>query len=200
MTDEQLISRAKSLQVEADRILKKLNLLAVIGTISKPEIVGSAKSGLMTKPDIDIHAWMERPDLDTISNLLPVLAKVPTIQMVQLCNYLDYRRDYKTDRVDFPHAYYVGFRTMQPSGEWKVDMWFGEHGKIGNYDDSELSVITDGQRLIILRLKDAWSEEKGYKNGVISTDFYKAVMQHSVNDEKGFAEYIATKDSDAITD
>lgn len=193
MTDEQLIARAKSLQEEARRILKELNLLAVIGAISEPEVVGSVKNGLMIMPDIDIHAWMEETNLEAVAGLLSTLAKIPTMQKVQFNNYRELRRDDRKDRIHFPHAYYVGLRAVQPSGEWKIDMWFGKRGEVGDYDDSELNAITDEQRLIILRLKETWKDGKGYKNGVLSTAFYKAVMRHNVKDEKGFAEYLRTK-------
>ncbi|MCR4263970.1 MAG: hypothetical protein NUV98_04610 [Candidatus Roizmanbacteria bacterium] len=193
MTDVQLLERAKSLQGEARRILKEIDLLTIIGTISEPEIVGSVKNGLMIVPDIDIHAWVERPNLEAVANLIPALVKMPTIQKVQFNNYRELRRDDRKDRIHFPHAYYVGLRTVQPSGEWKIDTWFGEKGKIGDYDDSELSIITDEQRLIILRLKEMWKTEKGYRDGVLSTDFYKAVMRHRVKDEKEFLEYLKMK-------
>ncbi|MBU6214555.1 hypothetical protein KGM48_01800 [Patescibacteria group bacterium] len=194
MTDGQLIVRAQSLQEEAQRILKDLDLLSIIGRISEPEIVGSVKSGLMVMPDIDIHAWMKESSLEAVVDLLPVLAKMPIIQMVHFNNYRELRRDFRKDRINFPHAYYVGVRTVQPSGEWKVDMWFGKRGEIGDYDASELDASTDEQRLVILRLKEKWRDGKGYRDGVISTDFYKAVMRHGVKDEEGFKGYLKAKE------
>lgn len=193
MTDEQLVTRAKSLQEEAQRILKELNLLAIIGAISEPEVVGSVKNGLMIMPDIDIHAWMEEPNLEAVASMLSTLAKMSTMQKVQFNNYRELRRDNRKDRINFPYAYYVGLRTTQPSGEWKIDVWFGKHGEIGDYDDSELNTITDGQRLAILRLKEIWKDGKGYRDGVLSTDFYKAVMQYDIKDEKAFVEYLRTE-------
>lgn len=194
MTDEQLTARAKSLQEEAQRILQELNLFSIIGTISEPELVGSATNGLMVMPDIDIHAWVKEPDLSAVANLFSTLVKMPTIQMVHFNNYRELRRDFRKDRINFPHAYYVGLRTTRPSGEWKVDMWFGKHGELGDYDATELNTITDEQRLVILRLKEMWKDGKGYRDGVLSTDFYKAVMRHGVKDGKGFIEYLKTKE------
>ncbi len=194
MTDEQLLSRARSLQEDARRILQELNLFSIIRTISEPEIVGSVKSGLMIMPDIDIHAWMEEPNLGAVSNMLSTLAKMSTIQMVHFNNYRELRRDFRKDRINFPHAYYVGLRTIQPSGEWKIDMWFGKRGEVGEYDATELETMTDEQRLGILRLKETWRDGKGYRDGVLSTDFYKAVMRHDVKDEGGFVEYLKTKE------
>ena len=194
MTDEQLLVRAKSLQEKAQRILQELNLLSIIGTISEPEVVGSVKNGLMIMPDIDIHAWMEEPDLSAVANLFSTLVKMSTIQMVHFNNYRELRRDFRKDRVNFPHAYYVGLRTTQPSGEWKIDMWFGKRGEVGDYDATELDTITDEQRLTVLRLKEVWRDDKGYRDGVLSTDFYKAVMRHDVKDEKDFLEYLKAKE------
>lgn len=194
MTDEQLIVRAKSLQEEARRILEELDLLRIIGAISEPDVVGSVKNGLMIMPDIDIHAWMEEPSLEIVSDMLSTFAKMPTMQKVQFNNYRELRRDDRTDRIHFPHAYYVGLRTVQPSGEWKIDIWFGKRGEVGDYDDSELNAITDEQRLSILRLKEEWKDGKGYRDGVLSTDIYKAVMRAGIKDEEGFAEYLRAKE------
>jgi len=193
MTDEQLVIRAKSLQNKAQRILKELNLLAVIGAISEPEVVGSVKNGLMIMPDIDIHAWMGEVNLERVASLLSTLAKMPTMQKVQFNNYRELRRDARKDRINFPHAYYVGLRTTQLSGEWNIDIWFGKRGEVGDYDATELDTITDEQRLVVLRLKEVWKDGKGYKDGVLSTDIYKAVMRNGVKDEKGFVEYLKTK-------
>ncbi|MDP2692862.1 MAG: hypothetical protein Q8O88_04455 [bacterium] len=194
MTDEQLVIRAKSLQEEALRILEDIKLLSIIGKVSEPEVVGSVKNGLMIMPDIDIHAWVEEPSLEVIGNLLSTFTKISTIQMVHFNNYRELRRDERKDRINFPHAYYVGLRTVQPSGEWKIDMWFGKRGEVGDYDATELDTITDEQGLAVLRLKEMWKDGKGYRDGVISTDFYKAVMRHNVKDEKGFMEYFKTKE------
>ena len=195
MTDTELLKRANDLQKEARRVLEDLSLFERIRKIADPELVGSAKTGLMIMPDIDIHAWMQHPDLARVSALMPEFAQLPTIQMVHFNNYRELRRDHRKDRISFPHAYYLGIRSIEPSGEWKIDMWFGERGSIGDYDDSELGDISEEERLSILRLKEAWHEGKGYRDGVISTDFYKAVIQHGVRDIPGFESYLKTKGS-----
>ncbi|MBI5405747.1 hypothetical protein HY972_01805 [Candidatus Kaiserbacteria bacterium] len=137
---------------------------------------------------------MGEPSLGAVGDLLSVLAKMPTIQKVQFNNYRELRRDARKDRINFPRAYYVGLRTVQPSGEWKIDMWFGKRGEVGDYDATELNTITQEQSIVILRLKELWKDGKGYRDGVLSTDFYKAVMRQDVKDERGFTEYLETKD------
>jgi hypothetical protein len=190
MTDKELLERAEKLQEEAATIIEKLDVLEILGRISEPEIVGSTKNGLMVLPDIDIHAYMQEVDLPKVAQLLPVFAIMPTIQKVQFNNYRELRRDHRKDRINFPHGYYVGLRSIQPSGEWKIDMWFGEKGTIGDFDEAELEQLTDEQRLVILRLKETLKTEKGYRDGIISTDFYKAVLYHGVKDPGDFFQYL----------
>lgn len=190
MTDGELLERAKELQKEAMRVVDSLGILNMLGGIAEPEIVGSAKSGLMVFPDVDIHAYMERVDLKKVVALLPKFAQMPTIQKVQFNNYRELRRDHRKDRVNFPHGYYVGLRSVQPSGEWRIDIWFGEREALGDFDEARLEVLNDEQRLIILQLKESLKTEKGYKDGAISTDFYKAVLDNGVQTLEDFQRYL----------
>ena len=193
MLDKELLLYAATLQKEALRVVGVLGVLQLLGQISEPEVVGSAKSGLMVSPDVDIHAYMKEVDIRKVVALLPKFATMPTIQKVQFNNYRELRRDHRKDRINFPYGYYIGLRSVEPSGEWKIDMWFGERGAIGDFDETELDRLTDEQRLVILRLKDEMKNEKGYKNSAISIDFYKAVLHHGVKNVGEFEEYLKSR-------
>ena len=193
MLDKELLLYAATLQKEALRVVGVLGVLRLLAQISEPEIVGSAKSGLMVSPDVDIHVHMKEVDIKKVAMLLPVFATMPTIQKVQFNNYRELRRDHRKDRINFPRGYYIGLRSVEPSGEWKIDMWFGERCTIGDFDETELDCLTDEQRLVILRLKDEMKNEKGYKGGAISIDFYKAVLRHRVKTNQEFHEYLKSK-------
>lgn len=190
MTDQELLNKSKELQEEARRIIEELGLLKILGRISEPEIVGSARNGLMVLPDIDIHNFMEKTDIRAITGLMPEFAILPTIQKVQFSNYREFRRDHRKDRVNFPHGYYLGLRSIQLSGEWKIDMWFGEKGELGNFDETEFEHLTAEQKLVILRLKEEMKTEKGYKESISSADFYKAVLHHGVKNLEEFQKYL----------
>lgn len=191
-SDHEILKRADDLRREAERIINELGIFSILEKISDPSIIGSVKNGLMAWPDIDIQAYMDEPDLDKIAGLLKGLALLPTIQKVQLSNFREFRRDSLKSRARFPRAYYVGLRSIQPSGEWKMDIWFGKKGTpLNDYELPDSSSITEKQRLAILRFKKAWLDEKGgYKNGLISTDFYKAVLEYGAADEEGFRSYL----------
>lgn len=138
---------------------------------------------------------MKEFNLNKIADLLKGFVLLPTIQKVQFNNYRELRRDYIKSRVRFPHGYYIGLRSIQPSGEWKIDIWFGKTGiPLNDYDTPSSSDITEKQRIAILKLKKAWLDEKGgYKDDVISTDFYKAVLNYGVMNKEKFKPYLKQK-------
>jgi len=193
--DEALLKEADYLQQEAKRVMEELGIFLILGRISEPSIIGSAENGLMVWPDIDIQAYMDKPDINKVLGILKELALIPTVQKVQFSNFLELRRDYLKSKMRLPHGYYVGLRSIQPSGEWKIDIWFGEKGTpINDYDLPDPNSITREQRIAILKLKKAWlDKEGGYKDEVISTDFYKAVLERGIVSEKEFKDYIKQK-------
>jgi hypothetical protein len=191
-SDHEFLKRADELQREAERIINKLGIFSILEKISDPSVIGSVKNGLMVWPDIDIQAYMEEMDINKVTGLLKEFALLPTIQKVQLSNFREFRRDSLKSRARFPRAYYVGLRSIQPSGEWKMDIWFGKKGTpLNDYELPDPSGITEKQRVAILKLKKAWLDGKGgYKDGLISTDFYKAVLEYGAADEEGFRSYL----------
>lgn len=194
MLDKELLKQAKKLQIEAARVVEELSLLKILARFAEPEIVGSSANGLMVLPDIDIRAYMEVPDALAVIGLLPRFATMTTIQKVQFDNFREYRRDHRKDRINFPRGYYMGLRSVQPSGEWKIDIWFGGKRDFIEFNEDELKRLTEEQRIIILRLKKGMKNENtGYRDGVVSIDFYKAVLYHEVRTLDDFSRYLKTK-------
>lgn len=195
--EEELLKCAKELQLEARRIIDELGIFSILRKISEPFFIGSIESGLMVWPDIDILAYMDKININKVSDLLKEFALLPMIQKVQFNNFRELRRDHIKSRMRFPHAYYIGLRSIQPSGEWKIDIWFGEKGTpINDYDLPDPKSITKEQRIAILKLKKAWlDKEGGYKDGVISTDFYRAVLEGGIMKEEKFKDYIKQKNN-----
>ena len=123
---------------------------------------------------------------------MPRLALLPTIQKVQFSNHRELRRDHLKDKARFPHAYYIGLRSVQPSGEWKIDIWFAKKDDIQEYKILERDV-TDEQRQTILKLKKLWYIGDGYRDGAIGIDFYNAVLKHQVKTSQDFECYLKNK-------
>jgi hypothetical protein len=194
MSGSKLLAHAKQLQQKAKLILDQLGIIEILKEVSEPKIIGSAANGLMVLKDIDIHAYVKEYDMERILNLLPKLALLPTVRKVQFNNYREFRQDYRKDRVGFPHGYYIGLRSVQDSDEWKIDIWFIKEDEDKSFNNSRLKNISDKQREIILKLKNSWLTKDGYRNGVLSVDFYKAVLDFGVETEKDFEHYLETKE------
>jgi len=191
-TDEKLLKRAEELKKESHRIIDELGIFNILKKISEPYLIGSAENGLMVGRDIDIESYMDKFDIDKVLDLLKGLALIPTIQKVQFNNFRELRQDYLKTRRRFPHGYYIGLRSIQPSGVWKIDIWFGEKGiPLSDYKTPDSSKITKKQKAAILRIKNLWlAKEGGYKDEVNSIDIYKAVLEHGIMDEDNFRAYI----------
>lgn len=191
-TDEELLKRAEELKNEARRIVDELGIFNILKKISEPSFIGSVENGLIVWSDIDIQAYMEEIDINKVLDLLKEFALLPTIQKVQFSNFRELRRDNIKSKMRLPHGYYIGLRSIQPSGEWKIDIWLGEKGiSINDYEIPDPSAITKEQKAAILRIKNIWlAEESGYKDGVTSVDIYKAVLEHGITDEDSFKNYI----------
>jgi len=189
-----LAVKADQLQQEAKLILDDLDLLKILKEISEPKIVGSAAYNLMLMRDIDIHAYVKEFDIEKILNLLPKLALLPTIRKVQFSNYREFRKDYRKDRIGFPHGYYIGLRSVRLSDEWKIDIWFIKEDEDKSFCDPRLENLSDEQRKTILKLKSLWLAKDGYRDGVLSVDFYRAVLDFGVKTEKDFENYLRNKE------
>jgi hypothetical protein len=193
ISGSKLLARAKQLQQKAKLILDQLGIIKILKEVSEPKIIGSATNGLMVLKYIDIHAYVKEYDMERILNLLPKLALLPTIRKVQFNNYREFRKDYRKDRVGFPHGYYIGLRSLQYSDEWKIDIWFIKEDEDKSFNNSRLKNISD-KREIVLKLKNSLLTKDGYRNGVLSVDFYKAVLDFGVETEKDFEHYLKTKE------
>jgi len=198
--NEELLKHAEEMQSEARRIIDELGIFNILKRISEPSLIGSIENGLMVWRDIDINAYMKKVELEKVLDLLKEFALLPTIQKVQFSNFRELRRDHIKSKRGFPKGYYIGLRSIQPSGEWKIDIWFGEKGiDINDYEISNSLVLTDKQKIAILRIKKAWLDEQSaqrfgrigsYKDEVTSVDIYKAVLEHGIMNEDGFKNYI----------
>jgi len=194
----ELITKANQLRKEAKLILNNLDLIKILKKISEPKIVGSLAYNLMLTRDIDIHAYVNEFSIEKILNLLPQLAILPTIRKVQFSNYREFRKDHRKDRIGFPHGYYIGIHSMQNHNEWKIDIWFIKKGEDKSFYNPKLKNLSSKQREIILNLKNSYLGKNGYKKGLLSIDFYKAVLDFGVKNKKDFENYIKNKENRKI--
>jgi len=188
MDNKKLLKKAKELHKEAQKIIDDLGLIFFLERISDPVLIGSAKNGLMVGKDIDFHAYMDNIEREKILDILKPLGEMPTIQKVQFSNFRELRRDHLESKKDFPRGYYIGLRSIQPSGEWKIDIWFGKPDAFSEaYNSEKLLNIADEKKALILKIKnETLKDGGGYKKGITAVDIYREVFEEKVGSLEDF--------------
>jgi hypothetical protein len=182
-----LITYQDELQREGHAVLEDLKLLEFLAQFSKPHIVGSLATGLMTWRDIDLELY-------TVPNeeqLWQASQYLFSQQYVKSVMQADYRK-----RMDspFPKGLYIGAKYKKEEGrQWKIDLWLMSQRDTPDYHTwmlKRLPSLTTEKKLAILTLKNALSDHPLYRKTIFSIDIYKAVIEEGVTDMVGFTEYL----------
>ncbi|GAA1541905.1 hypothetical protein [Kribbella lupini] len=160
------------LQAEAHQLFAQLGLETVFPDYGPPQLIGSARSGLIVLRDLDV--MFDAPTA-TLSGVLAGLGAV-----AERCDLLSADvRDERGDRRPTPRLTDERFYAVLGVGEWKVDLTFWLHviERPHVADALRLQRITEEERQAILRLKRTCP---GYPELIGGTDVYDAVLRHGV--------------------
>jgi 8-oxo-dGTP pyrophosphatase MutT (NUDIX family) len=178
--DIDLEQRQSALQAEAHAVLSELQLLSALSRAGGVAVVGSLALGLMVWRDIDIEVRCPTLTPDLAFEVARPLVSRPGIYRMTF-------RDWAGTRAvpALPAGYYWGLR-YQPdqAEEWKIDVWMlpasARQRTSGALIESLRNDLSQEERSAILRLKDLWCRLPAYRNRVVSTDIYDAVLRHHV--------------------
>jgi hypothetical protein len=189
-SDAELVRRQAALQAEARGVLDALDLPNMLCGTGEPVIVGSFALGLMVWRDIDIEVHCSALNPEIAFEVARRLASVPGVYQM---NY----RDWTGARTipELPEGYYWGIRYQLPgAGEWKLDIWLlpagTTHRTGAPFVESLRDTLTPEKRLTILRLKHIWSRLPSYREEVLSTDIYDAVLSCGVRTPEELDDYL----------
>lgn len=190
LCDADLVRLQDALQTEGRGVLDDLDLMTVLHWIGLPMIVGSLTLGLMVWRDIDIEVACSRLNPDLAFEVVRPLVSHPAIFKMSY-------RDWSGARTirDLPEGHYWSLRYCRPGTEvWKLDIWLLRTGTTrrtgGHLIETLPERLTDEMRLAILRLKDFWRRQPAYRDRVLSTDIYDAVLDHHVRTLDDFDSYL----------
>jgi hypothetical protein len=79
--DQKFLEKAEELQRQALGVIEEIGLLTKWERAGKPALVGSVRFGLMTKTDIDLHIYVERPDIKAGFEVIQKFALLPDVKM-----------------------------------------------------------------------------------------------------------------------
>jgi hypothetical protein len=190
LTDADLLRRQDELQAGARRVLGELQVLDQLRKLGEPVIVGSLALGLMVWRDIDLEVQCPRLNSEIAFDAVRYLVSRPGAYRLV---YHDFTGARAIPAV--PEGYYWGVR-YQPEGteEWKLDIWLLPAGRTRRSGvplvESMRAGLTEDARLAILRLKHLWFGLPAYRDTVLSTDIYDAVLAHGVRTPEELDAYL----------
>lgn len=185
-TDAELLEQAQSLYAEAQALLLQDGLLTVIQRFGPTFISGSAALNLMVRRDIDIYVRLPH-DLDVATFFAIGAAITHQFQVFKA----SYSNHFIRNFPGFDHGLYWGIRLGCQGQRWKLDLW--GHGA-GHFDEhcAQLEQLQEALKTVdqvtVLRIKDAFRDGDGYRDGVTGYNIYTAVLTANVRTAEQFGE------------
>jgi len=185
---DRLLSLDLSLRAEAEELLERRGLLALLAGYGKPHVIGSCALELMAWRDLDISldaadvseaAWFELGG--RLNELLH-----PAKMYFSNCR--------TAPREGLPRGLYWGVHLGDArKGAWKIDIWSMDEAacKEAVARCEELQErITPQARLAIIAIKSQCWQDPQYRRAYTSGDIYRAVLGEGVTGIKQFRAYL----------
>jgi hypothetical protein len=190
VSDAELLARQASLQTQASAVLVDLDLLALLRTVGRPILTGSAALGLMVARDIDVTTVCPSLDPMRIFEVGRSLATHPRVRGVA------FRDDTGRWNIDprYPDGlYWKVDHVADDDLEWTLDLWFLLEGTT-QFDLEHLATLparlTPEIRAAILRIKEALAADPSAPRDP-SFSVYEAVLDHGVRSVEDYRRYLA---------
>ena len=190
---QELVHRQDALQVEAESVMRELDLTSLLGQAGLVEQVGSSVSGLMTWRDIDLtvvspgltsdRAWLTMRPIVSRDRIRQVMYSNETGNLNRSGRPYDDR-----------HYFVIHYETTSQD-EWKIDItfWVTDGPRQQRAQALELAELDREKRLRILWLKDIWHRLPAYPYKVGATDIYAAVLDHGVRTPAEFDAFLLAR-------
>jgi hypothetical protein len=165
---------AVALRREADELIARTGIVALLNEYGRPHISGSYSLDLMTWRDLDIYLELAPPELGRFLELGCRIGQV-----------LRPRKLSFTDQLNFPSTevlsgLYWGIQTAEASsGGWKIDLWGVTPAvcaeRLAHCAALERQ-LTPQLRGAILRIKGEVCRLPSYRKSITSQDVYDAAL------------------------
>lgn len=188
MINSELEALNSSIKKEADEILNgNGGLLRILEGYGKVSVSGSYFLDLMTWRDLDIYITSD--DINEES----FFALGKDISLCLKPSKMSYRNELIGRTSHLPKGYYWGCYTNINANAWKVDVWSISQEE---FDEKEKAIhdlksqLNEGQRMVILSLKNGVYSHPLYRKQFFSVDIYHAVIHDNVNNADDFKEWL----------
>lgn len=187
-----LLTAQARLQTEADALVVKLDLVALLSAIGKPVRVGSSAMGLMVRRDIDITVICPKLDATLLAEFAAIGAGL--MGRADIVSHVRFRNDsgsWNAEPDAYPDGLYLGLTVRDEAGKsWSFEIWAIDDPTRQpdlRHLETLLPRLSDANRTTILAIKAALLAETQQPGP--SAWVYEAVMDHGVTDLATFKDW-----------
>jgi hypothetical protein len=176
------------LQIEADAVVRDLQLEELLEPIGQPIRVGSSAMGLMVRRDIDITVVCARLDAGALAEFAAVGARL--MQQTAMVEGVRFRNDsgkWNREPENYPDGLYLNLLVRGRDGAaWTLDIWLVDQPE-RQPDLAHLRTLlprlTDDHRRVILAIKHVLA---GRPDSGPSALVYEAVVDNGIETVEQF--------------
>jgi hypothetical protein len=179
-----LLEKAAELRKQADKVIEELQIRHKWELVGKTVLVGSARFGLMTTPNLDFEIYAAEPDIRVGFDTVRELAAISGVKQIHFLNFMGTSDPGFYWRIDYQERY---------GTIWDIDNWLAPYshphaGMAESFAKAMDQALTDETREIILAIKSQRTPENQFRG----IDLYKAVLSGGVQNMEQFARWLAT--------
>ncbi|MBM7568857.1 hypothetical protein [Paenibacillus sacheonensis] len=165
---------SEAIRHEADRILNEHGLMAAMAAYGQPVVQGSYALDLMTWRDLDMYLVTE----DRSTSWFFELGKA--ISECLQPSKMSYRNESNGESAHLPKGLYWGTYAKLFGQAWKIDVWAIDSEQYKRKEEAFALLqarLHDGNRPVILALKNELYRHADYRKRFFSVDIYEAVFE-----------------------
>ena len=183
---QQALETTNRLQTRACQIIEATRIQTLWETIGHTYLVGSARFGLMTTPNIDFEVYVEKPDPRDGFSVMREISSLSGITQIHYLNFLDTEDPGLYWRIDYRDNKNV----LWDFDNWLVPYTHPHAGMADAFAKSMIRALNPTTRATIVTLKAALAQLDS-SNKPRGIDIYKAVLRDSVQSVEAFREWQA---------
>ncbi|MCF1434594.1 hypothetical protein GOZ97_03070 [Agrobacterium vitis] len=191
---QELLDAQRQMQLEADEVVRVLDLNALLREIGRPTRVGSSAMGLMVRRDIDITVACDCLDNNALAAFAGIAARL--MQITDYVVAVRFRNDtgnWNIEPEKYPDGLYLWLSVRMTDGtDWTLDIWLvdmPEKQPDLNHLKTLLPRLSDTDRAVILQIKQVLAERDKTLLKIPSALVYEAVMDHGVRTFQEFEKW-----------
>lgn len=197
MDNKTLTQLQKTLQNEAQEIIRKFQVLEILAKYGDAHLVGSATTGLMVREDIDVSCFVQKLDMNEYMACVTDFMKTGKVRRMTLIDEWHFKGKRpvgtKVKELEEPDGLYFSIDKITHKDRfWPyVSIWMVPNTNRESLEHVEWikSKLDESKRITILRLKHHYLKQ-GILSNVTSYRIYKAVLDQKIETIDKFEEYL----------